>query len=207
MMTSARWCQLGLTWMLTWQWRGCWHGRDDVSRWPAARGSRGSILAKALFGVWGRVESPMRPILLRWCISEKDDFNDDGGELIGPILVTRRARGKAAESLTDVWQRVDGQIRMIPTAVCRALENLHGDMSYILIGGPMWKIRRRQWSWWRWSSFWGWRFNLGTSNSGGVVMRGHGKGLLTDEVEAVENTNKDRTARHKKIRAMALIPC
>ena len=64
--------------------------------------------------------------------------------MIGPILVARRARGKAAESLTGVWQRVDGQIRMILTAVCRSLENLRGDMSYILIGGPMWKIQRRQ---------------------------------------------------------------
>ena len=42
-----------------------------------------------------------------------------------------------------------------------------------------------------------------------VEQSGEGteKGLLTDEVKAAENTNEDRTARHKKIRAMALIPC
>ena len=38
-------------------------------------------------------------------------------------------------------------------------------------------------------------------------LSGHREGLLTEEVEAAENTNKDRTARHKKVRAMALIPC
>ena len=36
---------------------------------------------------------------------------------------------------------------------------------------------------------------------------GHREGLLTEEVEAAENTNKNRIVRHKKIRAMALIPC
>ena len=38
-------------------------------------------------------------------------------------------------------------------------------------------------------------------------LSGHREGLLIEEVEAAENTNKDRTARHKKVRAMALIPC
>ena len=38
-------------------------------------------------------------------------------------------------------------------------------------------------------------------------LSGHREGLLTEEVEAAENTNKNRTARHKKVRAMALIPC
>ena len=44
-------------------------------------------------------------------------------------------------------------------------------------------------------------------DDGGSIRRGHRKGLLTDEVEAAENTNKDKITRHKKIRAMALIPC
>ena len=35
----------------------------------------------------------------------------------------------------------------------------------------------------------------------------HREGLLTEEVKAAENTNKDMTARHKKVRVMALIPC
>ena len=58
--------------------------------------------------------------------------------------MAREARGKAVESLTGAWQRMDGQMRMIPAALCRSLENLHDDMSYVLIGGPMWKIRWRQ---------------------------------------------------------------
>ena len=61
----------------------------------------------------------------------------------------REARGKATVSLTGTWWRVDGQMRMIPAALCRSLENLHADMSYVLIGGSMWKIRRRQCSWWQ----------------------------------------------------------
>ena len=35
----------------------------------------------------------------------------------------------------------------------------------------------------------------------------HWRGLLTEEVEAAEITDKDKTAKHKKVRAMALIPC
>ena len=38
-------------------------------------------------------------------------------------------------------------------------------------------------------------------------LSGHREGLLTEEVEATKKTNKDRTARHKKFRAMDLIPC
>ena len=53
-------------------------------------------------------------------------------------------RGKAAESLTGVWQRVDGQMMMISAALCRSVEDLPGYMSYVLIGDPMWKIRWRQ---------------------------------------------------------------
>ena len=44
------------------------------------------------------------------------------------------ARGKGAESLTGTWQRVDGQVMMILVALCRSIENLLGDMSYVLIG-------------------------------------------------------------------------
>ena len=33
---------------------------------------------------------------------------------------------------------------VIREALCRSVENLHDDMSYVLIGGPMWKIRWRQ---------------------------------------------------------------
>ena len=58
--------------------------------------------------------------------------------------MAREARGKAAKSLTGAWQRVDDQMMKISKALCRSLENLHGDMSHVLIGGPMWKIQRRQ---------------------------------------------------------------
>ena len=47
---------------------------------------------------------------------------------------------------------------------------------------------------------------MGTSDGDGAVRRQHGKGLLTEEVEVAKNTNKNKTARHKKVRAMALIP-
>ena len=39
-----------------------------------------------------------------------------------------------AETLTSAWRRVDGQMWMFLAAMCRASENLPGDMSYILIG-------------------------------------------------------------------------
>ena len=50
------------------------------------------------------------------------------------------AHGKAAESLTGAWQRVGGQMMMIPAALCRSVENLPSDMSYVLIEDLMWKI-------------------------------------------------------------------
>ena len=48
---------------------------------------------------------------------------------------------------------------------------------------------------------------LRTSDDGKAVRRGHQKGILTEEVEVAENTNKDKIARHKKIRVIGLIPC
>ena len=55
-----------------------------------------------------------------------------------------RACGKAAESLIGAWRRMEGQMMMIPVALCRLVENLQGDISYVLIRGLMWKTRRRQ---------------------------------------------------------------
>ena len=40
-----------------------------------------------------------------------------------------------AETLTDAWRRVDSKMSMFLAAVCRAIENLHGDISFVLIGG------------------------------------------------------------------------
>ena len=55
-----------------------------------------------------------------------------------------KAHGKAAESLIGVWWRVEGQMMMIPAALCRSVENLHGDISYVLIRGLIWKTQQRQ---------------------------------------------------------------
>ena len=88
-----------------------------------------------------RVLDLIRPILFRRRISEQVDSDDGGGELIGAVL---KAHGNSAESLTGAWQRVASQMNWILAALCRLLENLHGDMSYVVIGGPMWKIRQRQ---------------------------------------------------------------
>ena len=90
------------------------------------------------------MESPIRLIFLRLCRSEKDDSDDGGGELIEATLMAREARGKAAESLTGAWKRVNGQLMMISVALCRSVEDLSGDRSYVLIGDPEWKIRRKQ---------------------------------------------------------------
>ena len=86
----------------------------------------------------------IRLILFRRRRSEQVDSDDGGGELIGAMLKARVARENSAESLIGTWKRVAGQMSWIPAALCRSLENLHGDMSYVVIGGPMWKIRRRQ---------------------------------------------------------------
>ena len=69
-----------------------------------AREARGSIFAKALDGMLGRVGSPIRPIIFRRCRSEKEYSDDDGGEMIGAILKAHEVRGKTAESLTDAWR-------------------------------------------------------------------------------------------------------
>ena len=60
--------------------------------------------------------------------------------------MAREAHGttaEARESLTEAWRRMDGQMMMIPAALCGSIEKLPGDMSYVLIRDPMWKIQRR----------------------------------------------------------------
>ena len=104
--------------------------------------------AMTLVGDQQRVESVRHVIQSRWSFgrhvrargesdeadsspvmrSEKDDSDDGEGELIGAILIAREAVGKAAESLTGACRRVDGQIRMIPGALCRSVEKLPGDV-------------------------------------------------------------------------------
>ena len=86
----------------------------------------------------------MRLIFLQLCRSEKDDSNDGDSELIRAILMAHEARGQAAKSLTSAWKRVNGQMMMIPAALCRSVEDLPGDRPYVLIGDPVWKIRLKQ---------------------------------------------------------------
>ena len=40
-----------------------------------------------------------------------------------------------AGTLIGAWRHVDGQMRKFPAALCRGIEKLHNDMSYVLIGG------------------------------------------------------------------------
>ena len=40
-----------------------------------------------------------------------------------------------AETLNDAWRHVDGQMRKFPADLCRGIEKLHNDMSYVLIEG------------------------------------------------------------------------
>ena len=58
--------------------------------------------------------------------------------------MAREARGQAAESLTDAWKHVNGQLMMISAALCRSVEDLPDDRSYVLIGDPVWKIWQKQ---------------------------------------------------------------
>ena len=60
--------------------------------------------------------------------------------MIRAILKARETRGTNCRIFD---QRVEGQIMMILAVLCRSVENLQGDMSYVLIGGPLWKIQRR----------------------------------------------------------------
>ena len=74
----------------------------------------------------------MKPILSRKFRSEKDDSDDVSGNKIGATLVACEARGIICQNFD---RRVDGQRWIFPAAMCRAMENLHSDMSYVLIGG------------------------------------------------------------------------
>ena len=56
----------------------------------------------------------IRPILFRRRRSEKVDFDDGGGEVIGAVLKAREVRGNSTESLTGAGQHVDDQMSLIP---------------------------------------------------------------------------------------------
>ena len=95
----------------------------------------------------------------------------------------------------------------ILSTLSRLVDDLCDDMSYVLNGGLEGKIQQRQWSCWQRASFWRRRFNLRTFDNNRAVRRRHRKDILIRVDEAAENTNKDKTTRHKKVRAATLIPC
>ena len=74
----------------------------------------------------------MKSILFRRCRSEKDDSNGISGNKIGATLVAREAHGIICRNFD---RGVDGQMRMFLATMCRAIENLHNDISYVLIEG------------------------------------------------------------------------
>ena len=75
----------------------------------------------------------MKQILFRRCRSEKEDSDGVGGNKIGATLVAREARGIICQNF-DRRMAARGWSNVLAT-MCRAIENLHGDISYVLIGG------------------------------------------------------------------------
>ena len=61
--------------------------------------------------------------------------------MIRAILKAREAHGKNCRIFD---RHMEGQMMMILVTLCKSVENLHSDKSCVLIGSPMWKIRRRQ---------------------------------------------------------------
>ena len=110
------------------------------------------------------------------------------------------------ETLTGMWRHVDGQMWMFLVAMCKAIENLHGDISYVLIGGQRWQIRWWQWFWQRRRSFWRWRFNPEDLWRRWSYRERAVKGFIDHRSWGNGKYQQNKTARHKKIRAMALIP-
>ena len=63
---------------------------------------------------------------------QKEDSYDVGGNKIGDTLVVHEAHEILCRNFD---RRVDRQMWMFLATMCRAIENIHGDMSYVLIGG------------------------------------------------------------------------
>ena len=138
----------------------------------------------------------MKPILFRRCKLKKDDSYGVGGNKIGATLVAHETHGIICWNFD---RRVDGQMSMFLAAMCKAIENLHGDISYVLIGGQRWQIRWWQWFWRRGGASGGGDSTLRTSDCGRAVGRWHWKGLLTTEDEAAENIDKTRLQDIRKL--------
>ena len=112
-----------------------------------------------------------------------------------------------AETLTSAWWRVDGQMWMFLAVMCRAIENLHDDISYVLIGGQRWQIQWWQWFWRRRRSFWRWRFNPEDLWWRRSSQERAMKGFTDHRSWGSGKYRQNKTVRHKKIRTVALIPC
>ena len=168
-----------------------------------ARGSTSLKLKVAREGVW--------PI--RWSRSFSEDA-DQRKTILMVLAATRselpwwrvRRMELFAKTLTSAWQCMNGQMWMFLVAMCKAIENLHGDISYVLIGGQRWQIRWWQWFWQRRRSFWQWRFNpedlwwWRSSRERAV------KGFTNHRSWGSKKYWKNKTARYKKI-IVALILC
>ena len=126
----SKWRQLGLTWQL-------WRQQVNPTACVAceARGLTLPKLRAARDGTW----------TVRW----SRFFFEDADQRKTILMVSTATRSKLpwwrmkgvelfAETLIDTWQHVDGQMSMFLAAMCRAIENLHGDISYVLIGGQRW---------------------------------------------------------------------
>ena len=74
----------------------------------------------------------MKSILFRRCRLEKDNSDGVSGNKIGATLVAREACGIICRNFD---RSVDGQMLMFLAVMCRAIENLHGNISYVLIEG------------------------------------------------------------------------
>jgi len=74
-----------------------------------ARKARKDYVTEFFSGAWERVGSLTRPILFRWCRSEKDGSNNGGGEMIKAILKAREMRGT---NYQDPWPAHGGVWRV-----------------------------------------------------------------------------------------------
>ena len=141
---------------MMWRWRKqVMSARADVAVMtsvgkPTACEARGSTLSK----LWAMHEGAWT---IRWSLFFSKDAN--WRKMI--LMVSAATWSEKpwwrmevfAKTLTGAWRRVDGQIWMLLVAMCRAIEKLHSDMSYVLIGGQRWQIRWWQWFWRRMRSF------------------------------------------------------
>ena len=119
--------------------------------------------------VWKYVSYPMKPILFWKSRSKKDESNGGEGNKIGATLVVCETHVKFVRNFDRC---VDGQMKICLVALCRGIEKLHGDGSYVLIGGRSDRSNDGNGfgsGWWASGSR---DSTLRTSDGGGAVGRG-----------------------------------